>query len=145
MVRFTNRAVPYLIASIYKAHGSVSGPLGHTLSMTCEPVGDMENGSQYTLDLAAGYTLCYYEADVHDPPSFAKSNDVDLLAKIWDDLSPQWMGWSPLVIRDKPIALKYWMVIYKRKGTKVWGGIKQTWHSWKVCDKLLPRTRANLP
>jgi hypothetical protein len=73
--------------------------------------------------------------DVPEPPALKINGDLAKLARTWDDSWAAWDGSSPLIIKETPIAVKYWKSIYSnlRRGSKSWTAIKQLWHSWNVC------------
>jgi hypothetical protein len=74
----------------------------------------------------------FSKGDIPDPPNMSFSQDMAQLDRIWDDLSPQWRNYSPLVIRGNYIPMKYWSVVYKYRLPKQWSGIKQLWHQYQV-------------
>lgn len=88
----------------------------------------------YSISLAGGVRLQYGEADLDEPRSLAGLiSNPDALHSIWSDTSSTWMHESPLVIRQVPVAMKYWKEFYSNfKRQKVWDSIKQTWHSIRV-------------
>jgi hypothetical protein len=87
-----------------------------------------------TLVLGDDKLLYYRTDDVPDPPALNITGNIPKLARMWDDSSVDWDRSSPLVINDVPIALIHWKVVYSGK---VWAGIKQNWHSWKVCNSCV--------
>lgn len=83
---------------------------------------------------ADGKELHYTSNDVPDPPIVTA--EVSGLACIWDESFPDWDGSAPLRIKTIPIGLKHWRSVYTHheKGSRIWTGIKQSWHTWKVFD-----------
>lgn len=88
-----------------------------------------------TLVFGDGELLHYHAEDVPDPPALNITGNIPKLARMWDDSSIDWDRSSPLVIKDVPIALKHWKEVYS--GSKIWAGIKQTWHSWRVGNSCI--------
>lgn len=89
------------------------------------------------LTLANGNLLVIKHSDIPDPPSYSYANDLILLASLWDDSHPSWPGTSPLVIRNTPIALKYWPEVYRNGGDSRWKAIKARWSDWKVWEIII--------
>jgi hypothetical protein len=113
---------------------SISVPAVSTL-ITRPPTPPVSSNTSNTtnsriLVLGDGEKLFYRTEDVPDPPALNITGDIPKLARMWDDSSTNWDRLSPLVIKKAPIALKHWKEVYA--GGKIWAGIKQTWHSWKV-------------
>jgi hypothetical protein len=107
-------------------------PLLPRLSATSEST-ISRAGKSRVLALADGKELHYNSHDVPDPPVVNFTGDLDKLARMWDDDSPEWNHSSPLTIKSVPIALKHWRNVYTHhRGSQTWTGIKQSWHSWKV-------------
>jgi hypothetical protein len=89
----------------------------------------------YHVQLRGGVVVEYTDDDFVDPPVLCNLiSTPGLMFSIWDDESPKWTASSPLIIRSHSIPVKYWSIFYKSfKGrSRVWGGIKQGWSSWKV-------------
>lgn len=90
----------------------------------------------HSIDLHTG-VLYFTNKDVPEPPT-GIGLDIEALASIWDDSWPSWKHVSPLVIKGKPIPLKFFHSIYIRSSQ--WKFLKQNWSKWNVSwflfDKL---------
>jgi hypothetical protein len=83
------------------------------------------------LQLHGGHVLAFSPADIPAPPALRLAEDINLLIQWWDDSSDKWAPDTvPFQIKGYPVALKYWIGIYKRD--QRWVTIKNQWHLWKV-------------
>ena len=72
--------------------------------------------------------LEYLASDVPEPPVVGL--EIEQLAAIWDDSWPTWKNKSPLVIKERPVALKHFRSVYI--GSSRWKSVKQQWSKWNV-------------
>ena len=90
-----------------------------------------------SLTLGDGTVLTFMTNDIPDPPT-ASSEFLDIvkLNVQWDDMSPDWQGTAFLCIKDRPIAMKYWPIMYCHtkdpQKCKQRQGTKNNWCKWKV-------------
>ncbi|KZT08471.1 uncharacterized protein LAESUDRAFT_649040 [Laetiporus sulphureus 93-53] len=88
-----------------------------------------------TIELASG-ALEFDSSEVPDPPAISFTNDLDRLDCIWDDSSPSWDNSSPLLLRDRSIALIHWLKLYQYP-------LKPAafWEKYSANGKRLPITK----
>ena len=80
------------------------------------------------INLHAG-TLRFTVEEAPKPPTHI-GLDIEWLAAIWDDSWPTWKNISPLVIKERPVPLKYFRSIYI--GSSEWKSVRQQWSKWNV-------------
>ncbi|KAJ7362936.1 hypothetical protein DFH08DRAFT_682656 [Mycena albidolilacea] len=84
------------------------------------------------LQLADGKSVTFHESDIPDPPAISYAKNIEDLLGVWNDNSPQWNGTSPLKIRNIPIPLIHYPLVYKYWKGSQWKGVKKVWFEWKV-------------
>jgi len=129
-------------------HGALSGGVcetaytSHAASMTSVKFSSVASEStpnsqdHYELHLGNGVVLYYTEADYCKPPALNGIMSVpEKMYEIWDDTSPSWTGWSPLICRSVPIAVMYWRAFFGnfKKSSGAWSSFRQNFNSIKVC------------
>ena len=80
------------------------------------------------INLHAG-TLYFTEEEAPKPPIHI-GLDIEWLAAIWDDSWPTWKKISPLVIKERAVALKHFRSVYI--GSSQWTSVRQQWSKWNV-------------
>ncbi|KAF8209788.1 hypothetical protein K438DRAFT_1665923 [Mycena galopus ATCC 62051] len=99
-----------------------------------------ETPSIRTLRLAGSKFVTFGESDIPDPPAVSYAKNFEDLLGVWNDKFPQWTGTSPLMIKNIPIPLVYYPLVYKYwKGTQ-WHGVKKVWFQWKILVQAMSRT-----
>lgn len=120
---------------------SASASASTAPSRQCEPAPAAQEAvhDAYTLTLAGGYVLKYSEADFQDIPSTSGIfSDACRLAAVWDDASTLWgkKEYSPLVVRNIPIAIKHWKQFYRQfqkvENQNCWKNWRQNWYNYQV-------------
>ena len=114
-------------------------------SQQCDLPPSVQNAlhDTYTLTLADGYVLKYSEADFQDIPSTSGVfSDASRLAAVWDDALPLWgkKEYSPLIVRNIPIAIKYWKQFYRQfqkvEHQNCWTNWRQNWYNYQVRGEM---------
>ena len=80
------------------------------------------------INLHAG-TLSFTVDEAPKPP-IQIGLDIEWLAAIWDDSWPTWNNKLPLVVKERPVALKHFRSVYI--GSSQWKSVKQQWSKWNV-------------
>lgn len=97
------------------------------------------------LQLADGKSVAFHESDIPDPPAISYAKNIEDLLGVWNDNSPQWNGTSPLKIRNVPIPLIHYPLVYKYWKGSQWKGVKKVWFEWKVCVHSFSRRLLTFP
>lgn len=87
-----------------------------------------------SLTLASGKVVTFTAKDVPEPAYIKVSKDIPLLASMWDDFSPAWLGVSVTVVCGHHIPLKFWPQLYRYWKPAAWKAKKAEWSKWKVSE-----------
>jgi hypothetical protein len=72
-----------------------------------------------------------------NPPTISLAKAPAVLWKAWDDSQGQSSCTSPLIIKGRKIAMKYWNYLLQQIGGNHWSQCKQAWGKLKVRDSML--------
>jgi hypothetical protein len=114
---------------------------GHDLSTTTSPghrrLFDKINLSKEILLTLHDGPLIFSLADLDfvyllNPPSITLAKAPGLLWNAWDDSQGQGTCTSPLIVKGRKIAMKYWSSLLQQIGGNHWSQRKQAWGKLKV-------------
>src|SRR6202451_323980 len=74
--------------------------------------------------------LYFTALDISDPPHLKYPDDLEGLFKDWDES-------AHLIIKEVPIALKYWSKVFPRARKEAWEVLKSNWSNWRVLPLIL--------
>ncbi|KAJ7050800.1 hypothetical protein C8F01DRAFT_1067449 [Mycena amicta] len=77
----------------------------------------------------ANQTIITFDLNTFRMPTINYSKHIDDLFGEWDDTHSSWKNTSPIVIDERPIALKYIHPMFINSGT--WAAHKTKWNDWK--------------
>lgn len=121
--------IPSLLQSIAH-HTSVESPSAVITIATTKTMDDTIKQKRRKLVLDNIEKPLFFTAlDISDPPHLKYHDNLDGLVKDWDDS-------SYLIIKDIPIALKYWSQVFRWSRPEAWEVLKDNWGNWRVISLI---------